>query len=313
VSCCIDNLGAGISQAIGTGGRDLQDSRVGGKMMLMGIEALRNDSDSKVIVVIAKPPVPDIAEKVIASLRGNGKPAVVHCIGLEAEQPSGNLWFARNLEEAARMAVALSREEVYEWRASTLPEDTVKAIVMNETTRKSRCQNYLRGLYTGGTLAHEAMVFMEQEGFAIHSNIQTKHALVLKDPHLSQKHTIVDLGDDVFTVGRPHPMIDPSVRMDRISQEMKDPEVALLLLDFVLGYGSHEDPAGAILETLRQAKEEAEGRGGYLSIVASITGTKGDFQNMVGQKKKLESIGCVVMPSNVQAAIMALKIMRGAT
>ena len=106
-------------------------------------------------------------------------------------------------------------------------------------------------------------------------------------------------------------MIDPSIREERILREMEDPEVALLLLDMVLGYGSHDDPAGAILDTLRQAKEKAVKQGGYLSIVASITGTAGDFQNLEDQKKKLESIGCMVMPSNVQAATLALRIIRG--
>ncbi len=174
----------------------------------------------------------------------------------------------------------------------------------------AQTQKWLRGLYTGGTLADEAMILFERAGFEIYSNIQTKAELVLRDPHVSQGHTVLDLGDDVFTVGRPHPMIDPSIRDERILKEMEDPEVALLLLDFVLGYGSHENPAEAILKSLSQAKKKAEERGGYLSIVASITGTEGDSQNMEDQKKKLESIGCVVMPSNYQASMLVLKIMQ---
>ncbi len=310
VSCCIDQQGCGISQAIGTGGRDLKDSRVGGMTMMIGIDALQNDPDTRVIVVISKPPAAEVTGKVISRLKDTGKPCVIHFIGLEPQQQEGNLWYAGNLEEAAGMAVALSRGEEYSPRTFTLPEDRVERIVERETGGMSEKQKYLRGLYTGGSLADEAMLLFEREGWEIYSNNQAKPELLLKDPHASQGHTIVDLGGDVFTVGRPHPMIDPSVREERILKEMEDPEVALLLLDIVLGYGSHEDPVGAILKSLSQAKEKAEERGGYLSIIASITGTEGDFQNLGDQKRKLESIGCVVMPSNFQAARLALRIIR---
>ncbi len=310
VSCCIDKLGSGISQAIGTGGRDLKDSRVGGMTMLMGIEALRNDPDTKVILVISKPPAEDVAERVVSKLKKTGKPSVIHFIGLEARKHIENLWSAVNLEEAAGMAVALSREEKYSPRTFTISKESVQKVVEKETKRMAQTQKWLRGLYTGGTLADEAMILFERAGFEIYSNIQTKAELVLRDPHVSQGHTVLDLGDDVFTVGRPHPMIDPSIRDERILKEMEDPEVALLLLDFVLGYGSHENPAEAILKSLSQAKKKAEERGGYLSIVASITGTEGDSQNMEDQKKKLESIGCLVMPSNYQASMLVLKIMQ---
>lgn len=310
VSCCIEKLGCGVSQAIGTGGRDLKNSQVGGMTMLMGIAALQSDPETKVILVISKPPAESVAKKVISKLKEIGKPSVVHFIGLEAHEQSGNLWFAGNLEEAAGMAVGLSRREEYCPRTFTIGEDTVGKIVEKETKGMERRQKYLRGLYTGGTLADEAMVVCEREGFEIFSNNQTKPELLLKDPHVSEGHTVVDLGDDVFTVGRPHPMIDPSIREERILKEMEDPEVAVFLLDIVLGYGSHEDPAGAILESLRQAKGKVEDRGGYLSVITSITGTEGDFQNMGDQKKKLESIGCAIMPSNYQASMLALRILK---
>jgi succinyl-CoA synthetase alpha subunit len=310
VFCCIDNLGSGVTQAIGTGGRDLKNTRVGGMMMLLGIEALKKDPRTKVIVVISKPPAPEVADKVIAALKETGKPAVIHFIGLEAKEQRHNLYFAGNLEEAAGMAVSLSRGEVYKSRVFTIPEEKVREIVARESAGISSEQKYLRGLYTGGTLADEAMILFDREIGEIYSNNQVKPELVPADPHVSQGHTIVDLGDDVFTVGRPHPMIDPSTREQRIVREMEDPEVALLLLDIVLGDGSHNDPAGAILDVLKEARSKAEQRGGYLAIIASITGTEGDFQNMAEQQKKLESIGCVVMPSNYQASMLALEIIR---
>ncbi len=308
VSCSIDKFGSGITQGIGTGGRDLKNSRIGGRMMRIGIAALKNDPETKVIVVISKPPAEDAAKKVIEDLKETGKPCVIHFIGLKSEVDSGNLHYACSLEETAGMAAALAEGKEYKRRVFTIPEDEVEKIAARETEKMNSRQKYLRGLYTGGTLADEAMILFESRIGGIYSNNQTKPELVLKDPHVSESHTIVDLGEDVFTVGRPHPMIDPSTREERIVKEIDDPEVAVMLLDIVLGYGSHEDPAGAILKSLSDAKKKAEERGGYLSVITSITGTKGDFQNMEEQKKKLESIGCIVMPSNYQASMLALKI-----
>jgi len=310
VSCVIDKLGAGVTQAIGTGGRDLKNERVGGTMMLMGIEALAKDPATEVIVVISKPPAESVAGKVIDSLAKSGKPSVIHFIGMEPQQERKGLHYAANLEEAAGMAVALSAGQPYTSHTFTIPEAKVREIIERESRDFSSKQRYLRGLYTGGTLADEALLLLDGVIGEVYSNNQSDKKLVPEDPHVSVGHTIVDLGDDVFTVGRPHPMIDPSTREERIERESKDGEVAVMLLDVVLGYGSHEDPAGAILESLKKAKERQRTAGGYLSIVASVTGTERDFQNLSAQKAKLESIGCVVMPSNYQAAMLAREILR---
>jgi FdrA protein len=309
VCCRIHDLGGGISQAIGTGGRDL-DAQVGGKMMLMGIEALKQDSKTKVIVVLSKPPAVKVAEKVVAKLKETQKPCVVHFIGQQPGERSTRLWYAADLEETAGMAVALGRGEAYPGRALALSERALDEMVTRETRPMSRSQRYLRGLYAGGTLADEAMILLEREGLHVFSNVQTKPERVLPDPHVSRKHSIVDLGEDRFTQGRPHPMIDFSIREERLRREMEDPEVAVLLMDFVLGYGSHEDPCGALLGALSRAKQRAQERGGYLAVVASIVGTEGDFQDLAEQRKKLESVGCVVMPSNYQAAMVAVKIIK---
>jgi FdrA protein len=308
--CLIHDLGGGISQAIGTGGRDLQ-KEVGGMMMLTGVEALASDPATKVIAVLSKPPAREVAEKILLQLKHTGKPCVVHFIGEETKPASGDLWFSGDLEEAAAMAVALSRGQHYERHGISMAG--MEQAVQQEIERMAGTQKYLRGLYAGGTLADEAMIIFERQGIAVYSNIQTNPDRILHDPNTSCKHTVIDLGDDRFTMGRPHPMIDPSIRAARIEKEMEDPEVAVMLLDFVLGYGSHEDPCGSILGTLKRAKDRAKDRGGNLVVVASITGTKEDYQNKEDQKKKLESIGCLVMDSNTRAALLALQIIRKVT
>ncbi len=308
ITCSIEKFGSGVSQGIGTGGRDLKSEEIGGTMMLMGIEALKNDPETKVITIVSKPPVESVAKKVIDALENSGKPGVVHFIGLDGEDTK-NVHFAKNLEEAAKMAVALANNEKFERTLFTISDSEVDAIVAKETAKIASHQKYLRGMYTGGTLADEAMILLNDSLGGVYSFDHVDKNFILKDPFKSTGHTIVDLGEDVFTNGRPHPMIEPGTRDDRILLEAKDKEIALMLLDVVIGYGSHVDPAGAILDSLKVAKDSAEKNGGYLSIVASITGTEGDYQGFADQKRKLESIGVVVMPSNYQASMLALKIM----
>ncbi len=306
VSCLIDRFGSGVSQAIGTGGRDLKNARVGGIMMLMGIEALAKDPDTKVIAVVSKPPAADAAAKVIAALGAAGKPSVVHFIGLASapmRPPAPR--FAGSLEETARAAVDLAGG------ASATPglgDDAIEAIAGAQARRLAAGQRYLRGYFTGGTVADEALLLIHGRTGRVFSNNQTDPAFLLKDPRKSVEHTIVDLGDDVFTVGKPHPMIDPGGRNERILAEAGDPAVAVILVDVVLGYGSHPDPAGALVPALREARRAAEARGGYLPVVASVIGTPGDFQGFAAQVAALEAAGCVVMPSNYRAAALAARI-----
>jgi len=188
-------------------------------------------------------------------------------------------------------------------------EQQKREIIDRETAKIAPSQKYLRGLFTGGTLADEALILLEQKLGKVYSNNQSDEALQLRDPHVSLEHTIVDLGDDIYTVGRAHPMIDPSTREERIRREAEDPEVAVLLLDVVLGYGSHRDPAGAILPALKASKQQALERGGYLPIVTSVTGTEKDFQGYAETIQKLESLGCIVMPSNYQASLLTVDLL----
>jgi len=310
VCCCIDRLGGGISQAIGTGGRDLQDPRVRGRMMLMGIEALKHDPETRVIVVLSKPPAEEVAAVVLSKLEDTGKPCVVHFPGRKPSGTRGSVRFSANMEETAAMAVALSKGEQYHPPWVSVLEADMTRVAEAEVKNMASQQKYVRGLFAGGTLAIEAMALFEREGFKIRSNVRKEPGLALQSPHRSEGHAVVDMGDDEFTLGRPHPMIDPSLREERIAKEAADPETALLLLDVVLGYGAHEDPCGALADSVGKAKARVAGRGGYLSVIASITGTEKDFQNMAEQRKKLEAAGCLVMPSNYQAALLAVHVMK---
>ncbi|AEV28064.1 succinyl-CoA synthetase, alpha subunit [Sphaerochaeta pleomorpha str. Grapes] len=315
VSCLLDRFGTGVSQAIGTGGRDLQ-SQIGGMSMLMGIAALERDPQTKVIVIISKPPNNAIACKVVSALEKGGKPSVVHFLGadLRGFDHSPSISWADNLEDTARLAanlvhVPISTAERAENWPFDMDWESIDVLVKREIAHMDTNQRNLRGYYTGGTLADEALMALSDLNGGVWSNNQTDPAFVLNNPYHSVAHSIIDLGDEIFTVGKPHPMIDPISRTDRIESEMNDPTIAVMLFDCILGDGSHADPATVLSGAIAKAKQAAKDRGGYLSAIVSVTGTDKDFQNRTEQIAILEKQKAIVMPSNYQAVRLAKRIL----
>lgn len=310
VSVIIDKLGRGVSQVIGTGGRDLK-SQIGGIMMLEGFKALIDDLDTKVIVLISKPPAPEVAEKILTIVESTDKPVVVNFIGGDREQIERHGAYACiSLEDAAHKAVCLSKgEKVEDFAGFAKSQQEIHEIVKNEVSGFHSGQKYLRALYTGGTLADEAMKLLDKEGYGIYSNIPLIPGLRLENVYKSKEHTCIDLGDDDFTLGKPHPMIDPTGRAERLVKEALDEEVAIVLMDFVIGYGSNMDPAGEMLPSIIEAKKIMASTGRNLSIIGYILGTENDPQSYKAQKEKLEQSGVVIMPSNAQAVRLTAKLL----
>jgi FdrA protein len=302
VTSLIDRLGSGISHAIGTGGRDLSDA-VGGVTLLAGIDALEANPETKVIVVISKPPGARTAERVLARLAGCRKPVVVDFLGGDPSLPARHgVRGARTLEEAAVLAVALAQGQSGETGLAAFPRDEVEQLAAAEAARLAPKQRYLRGLFTGGSLADEAMGLLRARLGGIHSNTPLEPGLRLADSRRSVEHTVVDLGDDEFTNGRPHPMIDPSTRDERLAAELTDPEVAVVLCDVVLGYGVHPDPGGDLTAAVRRARALT---GRHVAVVASVCGTDADPQNLARQEAVLRAEDVLVLPSNAYAAEVA--------
>ena len=311
VTVLIHKLGAGVSQVIGTGGRDLKAS-IGGITMLQGIEALKYDEDTKVIVLISKPPEKSVMDKVLEAARDTGKPTVVCFIGGNKEEIiGGNIVFTPSLEEAAKKSVSFIKN-INEIELESINEEMKEkneAIIEKFRTNVKPSQKYLRGLFTGGTLAYELMNYMEQQGFEINSNIATKKEYELKNPNISVGNTVIDFGDDHFTLGRPHPMIDPSTRAERIEKELLDEEVAVVVMDFVLGYGSNEDPVGETIPSILKAKEIAASKGNTVLFLAYVCGTDDDPNDYRGSVKRLQDLDIVVVESNYQAAKLCEKLL----
>jgi succinyl-CoA synthetase alpha subunit len=287
ISCLVDRLGEGCSQVIGVGGHDL-DGRVGGLMMQAGIERLAADPGTRVIVLVSKPPAPAVARRVLDVARKSGKPVVVNFLGGDPAAIRGaGAVPAATLEDAARAAVALARGK----KAAAAPLAVTPKLATAgraKARRFGKGQRLVRGLYSGGTLCQEAALILGGVG--------------------GGKHTTVDLGDDEFTVGRPHPMIDFRLRNERILAAAGDPATAVILLDVVLGYGAHPDPAGALVPAIEGAiKAAAKGKRG-LAIVASVCGTPADPQGLELQETRLAAAGVLLAPSNAQAARLAASL-----
>ncbi len=287
VTSHIHALGGGVSHAIGTGGRDLK-SDVGAITAHQALDILARDPETKVIVLVSKPPAASVATPLLAAAQAVGKPVVVDFIGFPPPaRKLGNLHFTTSLSEAAELAVQLqlSGGQRLEVRLSDFQPLTSNL--------------YLRGLFSGGTLAYEAMLGLSAVLSPIYSNAPMTSNQLLPDPLKSQAHTIVDLGDEVFMVGRLHPMIDNDLRLRRLKQEAADPEVGLILLDVVLGEGAHPDPASELAPAIAEVLKETGDR--RLEIVAMVVGTEADPQNIEAQMERLKTAGAMVFRTATEA------------
>jgi FdrA protein len=294
VAALLAAQGEGISQAIGVGGRDTSLA-VGGLMTLAALDALGVDAATEVIAVIGKPGAPAVRRAVETKLRAIGKPAVVALLGADIRTGTEHgITTVATLEDACGAVIAGSR---WSPRAFSLSPEEVRRRV--EAARPRAAGTAIRGLYAGGTLAHEAALILEPWLGPIDTNMSPRPPEWPQPPAPSRsRHRIVDLGADEHTVSRAHPMLDPTLRLQAIAAAARDDDVGVLLLDVVLGLGAAADPAA----DLAPALEAARGRGRPLAIVLSVIGTAADPQGLAGQITRLERAGAWVLPSNAQAA-----------
>ena len=299
VATRIHQLNSGITFGIGTGGRDLKEE-VGAITFLMALDVLARDVDTKVIVLTSKPPSPKVAEEVLKVARKAEKPVVVNFIARPVTTlRDGNLFFATGLDDAARLAVELVNNP------PKLEGDTDLPI-----EKFAPQQKYLRGLFSGGTLAYEAQHILYGYMAKVLANSPIRKEFQLPDSYVSQENCIVDLGEDEFTQGRLHPMMDNELRIRRLYEEAKDPEVAVILLDVVIGYGSHPNPASEIAPAIAKCIADAKKDGRHLEVVCVACGTDEDPQNLNNQIAQLRAAGALVDTSNEVICRYTGRIMR---
>ena len=313
VTCRIHNLGGGVSQALGTGGRDLQ-REIGGITMLQGLQALADDPQTRVIVLISKPPAPAIARQILGAAAQTGKPIVVHFLGAGADaQGLPGLNWAASLRHAADCALALALAPANDHGLGRALPPSAAAPASAAVEKIETCaaamaptQSAVRALFTGGTFCYEAQLVFTARRLACRSNAPA-HGATAFDGRF-EGHVFLDLGDDDYTRGRPHPMIDPSLRNEMIRAQGADPQTAAILFDVVLGYGAHANPAQDLAVALTAAQAEARAHGRTLALIGHVCGTDGDPQNKVVQIARLVSAGAIVAGSNVEAAELALQL-----
>ncbi len=267
VTTLLERAGLGVSHAIGCGGRDLS-AEVGAITTLQALELLRDDPATDTIVLISKPPAPDVGRRVLEAAAATRKRVVACLLGAQTEAPRG-VEVAVNLYQAARLAAGSAGT----WQSMT-KEDLPRM-------RLQPGQSQVRGLFCGGTLCDEAEL------------------------ELGHDHQFIDFGDDRYTRGRAHPMIDPSLRHQAILQAADDPRVAVILLDVILGFGAHPDPAGLLAPIVREAIDRSNKGGRQLAVVGHIVGSASDPQNLVRQESTLRAAGMQLFGSNHHAAVAA--------
>lgn len=343
VTCLIHSLGAGISHAIGTGGRDLSRD-IGAITMLQGLSALENDPQTQVIVLISKPPHPEVINKVITAANQAKKPIVICFLGANnsevAKSVRNSILLTNTLDQVAKVAVlALQKVQAgiiptsqhvgTEASPGTSPDSHEikptlaansffveswdsqkwKQVIQSERATRNQNQKYLRGLYSGGTLAYEAIFLLKPKLTHLYSNLSKDSEHRLQDPGKSYQHSIIDLGEDEYTVGRPHPMIDNNFRIQRLLQEGNDPETAVLLFDLVLGYGSQNDPLSVFIPALQQIIHNMKAQNRHIALVTHICGTQEDPQNLIAIAQGFEHIGVHCTLSNAVAAKLAMDLL----
>jgi len=286
ITCLIAQGGAGVSQVIGVGGRDLKED-IGGITTLMALEALDADPATRHIVIISKPPAETVANKVVERIKTSKKSFTVCFIGASNWDLPANSQFTSSLKSASEHA---------------LGGQVLFSNFNTETVAKPAITAKVCGLFTGGTLCAEAQMLFGVAGLKVMSNAAIPGVESISNG--SDAHTIIDLGSDEYTQGRPHPMIDPSVRDLALNKAMADPTVGIVLLDVVIGYGSHEDPSGHLVASLSSSLN------GSTLVIASVTGTDGDPQGRITQIAKLKKAGILVAPSNADAAELAIACLK---
>lgn len=278
--------GEGITHAIGLGGRDLS-AEVGGISALTALDMLGADDKSQVLAFVSKPPAEAVRQRIVTAMKATGKPVVALFLGYtSAATRDENVWFASTLDDAARLACLLAR------------------VTARRSALSATGDGLIRGLYTGGTLAAEAAGLLAAN-LNVAADAQHHHGMMLD----AAGHQIIDLGDDFYTVGRPHPMIDPALRNQLITDLGSQPQVRVLLVDVVIGYGATADPAASLVEAWQKAYAVRD-IDQPLFAIATVTGTERDPQCRSLQIATLEDAGIAVVSSLPEATLLAAELIR---
>ena len=299
VSVILHELGLGVSHGIGVGGRDFKPG-VDAMMTRQALQLLENDPETEVILLVAKAGEESVSQQVLEVASSMNRPVVAVFLGEQRLNANRNVYLESSLEKAALTAARLAGIKNPE---KLISQDNAVDI---PKLPPERC--YLRGLFSGGTLMTEALMTVQEKLGSCFTNVPYGIHKELADPQNSFEHTLVDMGEDYFTTGRPHPMFDFTVRVERLLQEAADPRVGCILMDVVLGYGSHPDPAGELVPAINKARFLSAEKGFSVPVIISLLGTPDDIQDYNEQARRLREAGAVVYKTAAGAARAAAEV-----
>ena len=313
VSALVHHCGGGVSHIIGTGGGDV-GPEVAGRMTVSGMDLLDSDPGTRVVVIVSKPPHPRAAERILDRVQRIRKPVVVCFVGWNtSDYPDDPPVHATTLEDAALIAVSLAEE----WPLGEVGAVAAALgsnrddILAREASLLARDQRFIRGLFCGGTFALEAAFLLKAAVGDVSGNIRAAGIGSIDDTARIAGHAVLDLGTENLTRGRPHPMLAPDMREPHILSAASDSSAGVIMLDFVLGYGSHPDPAGSTAPVLRRMSESAAENGRHIAILATVCGTDRDPQRLDEQVRTLRDLGAVVAYSSTATVRNAVRIIEG--
>jgi len=286
----LDRWGVGVTAVVGLGGRDLS-SDVDGRMATMALEVLQADPDTRVILMVSKPPAPAVAARLLGSM--GSTPLVAALMGIDTALPVAERVTVVDTLEGGVVATLQQLDHPTPDTTSTLGPG-----LLDVADRLAPRRRLIRGLYSGGTLCYEALVLLGRHFGPVHSNTPIDKSLGVPAPEGSS--LLLDLGEEEYTQGRPHPMIDPQARLEHLEGAGADPDVAVILMDVVLGHGSHNDPAGVLAPVCARIMRE-----GGPQVVTYVLGTEADPQRYSTQVATLVEAGCIVTETAARAALVA--------
>jgi FdrA protein len=293
VMTLLDRWGEGVTQVIGVGGRDLTEP-VGGRMAAQAVRALDDDPGTALILLVSKPPSPTVARAVVAQARST--PVVAALVGLaDGTEIGANARVASTLEGGVVLAIEmLGGRARTDWLSLRQEVEVAAASISAERT-------LVRGFYSGGTLCYEALAVLQPWVGPVWSNtpLDARHRV----PAPAGAHVCLDLGEEEYTKGRPHPMIDPGARIKLLREVTAEADVGVVLLDAVLGYGAHDDPASELAPVCAEIVAS-----GGPSVVVYVLGTEADPQQLSRQRERFREAGCVIAPTGARAALAAAAI-----
>lgn len=305
LSSLIHHFGSGITQGIGTGGRDLKDD-IGGITALDSLSYLAADESTKCITIISKPPSPQITKKIIEKAKKVKKPVIINFLGEPIEKEKvGNIIFTNTLEKTAFHAVKAVNPNLSSEILFNIESEKTQKCLATKARMLKPTQKHIRGLFSGGTLCSESIQIFSDLLGPIWSNVPLDKRHKLKKTLKTKGNACIDMGEEEFTVGKPHPMIDFSQRNSQIITEAKNKDVGIIFFDLVIGYGSHKNPAKEIVSAIKKAKKIAKADKRNIVFITSICGTDQDPQGKDSQRAILEKEGVLVFSSNAAATKFA--------